>query len=166
MNIKIHTIKNKAEELKLAYSINGSKRSLTSDQKLSEGFIKSLKDLVPVTLTACDLKDDAKNYELTSLSIQRKDTEEGENRSCVISIKKSVAWGTLNISTPKIWLECDKDDAIVLDDISQNLIRDACSNAAVFIKADSINRELYSQAELDLKSDGAMESAGKAALAH
>jgi len=159
MNVKINRIKNKSEECQLKYSINGSSRSIVSDQKLTPAFEKSLKELVPVALRIAEIKDKPENYEFVGLSIQRKETEEGENRSCVISIKKALAVGTLNISTPKRWLECDKEDAGLLDDISQAAIREACSNAADFIRNDGINLELYSQAELTLNTDEAREPA-------
>ena len=143
----------------MSYSINGSSRAMVSDQKLTAAFEKSLKDLVPVALRLAEIKDEAENYEFVAIAIQRKDTQEGESRSCVISIKKALAVGTLNISTPKRWLECDKEDAELLDDISQNAIREACSNAAQFIRNDGINLELYSQAELALGADKAKEPA-------
>lgn len=159
MNIKISKIKNKSESLNLEYLISGSKRSLSSEDKLSEGFLKAMQDLVPVALRMCELKHDLEGFVLTGISIARKETEEGENKSVVLSIKKAVKSGTLNISTPKRWLECDKEDADVLDDISQNAIQELCSHASQFVRNDSINTQLYSQAELSLgENQAAMES--------
>ena len=95
----------------IGYLINGSHRAISSDQKLSEKFQASLDALRPITLNLCSLKDEAKEYEFTAISIKRKLVgDDVENKSCVLSVKKSVIGGTLNISTPVRWIETDSDD--------------------------------------------------------
>ena len=150
----------------IGYLINGSHRAISSDQKLSEKFQASLDALRPITLNLCSLKDEAKEYEFTAISIKRKLVgDDVENKSCVLSVKKSVIGGTLNISTPVRWIETDSDEAVLLDDISQAAIQEACSEAVIFIREDSIHRQLYSQAELSLDEQSAVEGELEEAVA-
>ena len=161
MKIKILKIIPKEKSTTIDYELDACKRSLTSGRERPESFQQTVDALRNVALNICELKQPADEYLVTAIEMSHTSNKNGESEACEISIQRGLKAGKLKIKTPKRYLVTDKSDVLVLDDISQNAIREACDSAEAYIRDDDLNKQLYSQAELSLENEAMEASSGQ-----
>jgi len=161
MKIKILKIIPKEKNTTIDYELAGHKRSLTSSRERPESFLKTIDALSNVALNICELKQPADEYTVTAVEMSHTSNKKGESEACEISIQRGLKAGKLKIKTPKRYLVTNKSDVLVLDDISQNAIREVCDSAEAYIRGDDLNKQLYSQAELSLEGEAKEAASGQ-----
>ncbi len=148
-SIEVTKIHMGSEITKVHYNLNG-KAMMASDDHNAESFDKAMNALVPHCIAIKELpKNAGEGYRCNALSLTNKPSEQGDNRSVVISITKMTAAGKAdNMSTSQHLYEAAKSGVEVLPAKTTQAIKTAVIEARKFITGHRDLTELYSQPEL------------------
>lgn len=147
--IEITKIHMGSEITTVHYNLNG-KAMMASDDRRAESFDKSMNALVSHCIKIKELPEKAgDDYRCNALSLTNRATEQGDNRSAVISITKITQDGKAdNMSSGQRLYEAAKSGVEVLPQKTTLAIKNAVIEAKKFITGHRDLTELYSQPDL------------------
>lgn len=122
-----------------------------SDDNVSEDFSNAMAAMVSHAIAIKELpKDSAKGYRCNAVSLTCKVTEQGENRTALISVTKITSGGKAdNMSTPTRLYAAVKSDADLLPEKTILAIKEVRRQAHLFITGNRRLKKLYAQDELE-----------------
>lgn len=158
-DIRILEVKDREEGLKIRFTLDGIKMSMSPHQTPSDTFVEALDALKADVLSICELpKGYDSGLQMIGISLSRKENEEGESVAAVISAKKDLREGPpLSINTPKRYVEAIEEGTSMLPQGTIQRIRDLCRQAELYIKSLRHLQNLYRQQELGFGDEEAEE---------
>lgn len=157
MKIKIHKIKPTKKNTGIVYEIDEDKRSMAPVFARPECFQRAIDACANVALNICELDGKPDEYTVTCIEMGYSNNKKSKSESCEITIERPLKVGKFETKSTKRYLSTDKKSVVVLDDISQAIVRDALDCAEMYVRSDRINIELYSQADISLEEGAAKE---------
>lgn len=159
-DIKILSIKDKPEGLRIAYQMGGDVFTLDSSEMPSDMFVEALDALKADVISICDLpKKYGETMRVTGVALSRRDGEEGESVKAVIKAVKDLPSGPpLCLNTPSRFLDAVEEGSSMLPGETVKRIRDLCSQAVLYIKGNRALRQMVTQGELHFDDDPVIEA--------